>query len=138
MRTVSGKVDTKQRGVMTEAELVTQLLVGLRRQLLADEDTGADQHQAIDQLCGVRRCSAIDVHQGVLAGIGQVPGDCGLVTRSAGDQRIERDTPGVHGVRNQLDFFERNLRLVGHGGVPRCCCGWGVRGRVRRLLVRQP
>ena len=122
-RTERGKVDTEQRGVMTEAQLVAQILVGLGLQLFPDKPAGAEQHQAIDELAGVaagRR--AIDEHQGLLAGFGQVSGDGRAITRCAGDQRIERGAPGVHGVWDQLDLFGGELRLVGHGGVPRG--GW--------------
>lgn len=51
-------------------------------------------------------------------GIDQVPLHGGFSARGAGDQRIERGTPGVHGVSGQGDFFGY-VRLVGHGGVPR-------------------
>ena len=125
-RTVSGKVDTKQRGVMTEAQLIAAP-VGFGIQLLPYQPAGADQHQVVDQLAGTGRGrSVIDEHQGLLAGFGQVCGDGWAITRCAGDQCVERCTPGVHGVGNQLDLFERNLRLVGHGSDPRCCCGWGL------------
>lgn len=135
---MGGEVNANNLGLCSEAELVAQILIGHGLQLLADKLAGADQHQAIDQLCstGAGR-GAIDEHQGLQPGFGQVGGDGRAITRCAGDQRVERGAPGVHGVWNQLDLFERNLRLVGHGSDPRCCCGW-VRGRVRRLPARRP
>jgi hypothetical protein len=110
---------------MVETQLVAQILAGPGLQVLPNKLAGAEQHQAIDQLCstGAGR-GAIDEHQGLLVGFGQVCGDGWAITRCAGDKRVERGAPGVHGVGNQLDLFERNLRLVGHGSDPRCCCGW--------------
>lgn len=55
----------------------------------------------------------------VAAGVGQVPGDGGFIARGAGDQRIELSAPGIHGMGDQFDLFGHDLRLVGHGGVPR-------------------
>ena len=124
---MSGKVDTKQRGVMTEAQLVAQILPGLGLQLLPNKLAGAEQHQAIDQLCGTgagRR--AIDEHQGLLAGFGQVCGDGRAITRCAGYQRVERGAPGVHRMGDHFDLLGHELRLVGHGGDPRCGCVWGL------------
>ncbi|MDH0958969.1 hypothetical protein N5C54_14400 [Pseudomonas chengduensis] len=96
---------------------------GLCLQAITHDAAGADQHQAVDQLAGAF-CGggAIDEHQGLLAGFAQVYGDGGTVTRRAGDQRVECCAPGVHWVGDQLDLFERDLRLVGHGVDPRC--GW--------------
>ncbi|MBL0952462.1 MAG: hypothetical protein IBJ08_17745, partial [Pseudomonas sp.] len=109
-----GEVNANDLGLGLEAELVAQILVGLGFQLLPNKLAGAEQHQAIDQLCGTGAgLRAIDEHQGLLAGFGQVCGNGRAITRCAGDQRIERGTPGVHGVGNQLDLFERNLRLIG-------------------------
>ncbi len=80
----------------------------------------ANEHQAVDQLAGaLGGGGSIDEHQGHLAGFGQVCGDGGAITRCAGDQRIERGAPVVHGVRDEFDLLSHELRLVGHGGVPR-------------------
>lgn len=95
--------------------------LGLSLEPLANNATGADQHQAVDHF-GYARCSAgaVDVHQGVFAGFGQVGSDGRAITRCAGDQRVERRAPGVHRMWDQLDLFDRALRLVRHCGVPRC------------------
>ena len=101
-----------------EAQLVA---VGLGLQAVTDQPAGADQHQAVDQFGGAIGCTgAIDVDQRLLFGFLQVGGDGWAITRRAGDQRIERGTPGVHLVREQLDLLDFDLRLVGHGGDPRC------------------
>ena len=92
---------------------------GFAFELLAHDAAGANEHQAVDQFAGAF-CggSAIDEHQGLLAGFGQVYGDGGTVTRCAGDQRVERGAPGVHRVGDQFDLLGHKLRLVGHGGDP--------------------
>lgn len=59
------------------------------------------------------------VDRQLAAGVDQVPGDGGFIAGGAGDQRIERGTPGVHGMDGQGDFFGNDVRLVGHGGAPR-------------------
>lgn len=97
----------------------------LCQQAITDDAAGANQHQAVDQLAGAfGGSSAVDEHQGLLAGFGQVYGDGGTVTRCAGDQRVERGAPGVHRMGDHFDLLGHKLRLVGHGGDPRCCCGW--------------
>jgi len=120
---------------MLEAQLVAQILVGPGLQVLPNKLAGAEQHQAIDQLCstGAGR-GAIDEHQGLLAGFAQVGGDGRAITRCAGDQRVERGAPGVHG-----------------GGISSisssATCGWSVMavtlaavvvGGVKRRPARRP
>ena len=85
-----GEVNANQPGLMLEAQLVVQILVGLGLQVLPNKLAGTDKHQAINQLCctGSGR-GAIDEHQGLLAGFGQVYGDGRAITRCAGDQRVE-------------------------------------------------
>lgn len=81
---------------------------------------GADQHQAVDHLGYARGSTgAINVNQGGVTGLAQVGSNGRAITRGAGNERIKGGTPGIHGVWDQLDFFECNLRLVGHVGVPR-------------------
>jgi len=96
---------------------------GLSLQAVTDDAAGANEHQAIDQFAGAF-CGggAIDEHQGLLAGFGQVYGDGGTVTRCAGDQRVECGAPGVHRMGDQFDLLGHELRLVGHCVDPRC--GW--------------
>lgn len=79
-----GKVNANDLGLRPEAQGVAAV------QLLPDQAAGADQHQVVDQLAGTGRGrGAIDEHQGLLAGFGQVYGDGRAITRCAGDQRIE-------------------------------------------------
>ena len=99
-----------------EAQLVA---VGLGLQAVTDQPAGADQHQAVDQFGGAIGCTgAIDVDQRLLFGFLQVGGDGWAITRSAGDQRIERGAPRVHRVRNEFDLLNGDLRSVVHGGGP--------------------
>lgn len=87
--------------------------------LLLDELASTQQHQTVDDLASPRCGQAtVQSYLGLGLGIRQVPCDGCLISRGAGDQRIERSTPGIHGVWNEVDLFERDLRLVGHGGVP--------------------
>jgi len=80
----------------------------------------ANEHQAVDQLAGaLGGGGSIDEHHGHLAGFGQVCGDGRAITRCAGYQYVEGGTPGVHRVGDQFDLLGHELRLVGHGGVPR-------------------
>lgn len=114
-----------QTGVMSKAKGVV-LAVGLGGiQAVAHQLAGAQQHQAVNQF-GLALAGSAEVaaNERALAGVVQVVGNIGRVTWGNGDQRIKRSTPGIHGVRDQVDFFDRALRLIGHCGVPRCCCYW--------------
>lgn len=99
---------------MSEAQFIERTEARrCRNQAVAQQLAGTDQHQAVNQdglaLAGGREVAA---GQGALAGIVQVVGDIGRVTRGDGDQRIERGTPGVQRVGDEFDLFKRDLRFV--------------------------
>lgn len=87
-------------------------------QAAVEQAAGADEHEAIDQAhSGGIGDGAVYQDQAALVSISEVPGDRGGITRSAGDQRIERGAPGVHRGWDQVDVFDRRLS-AGHGSVP--------------------
>lgn len=88
-------------------------------QAVTNDAPSANQHQAINQAAGAFGSrGAVDADGQLGLSIGQVPGDGAFVTGATGDNGVERGAPGVHWVGDQLDLFERDLRLVGHGGDP--------------------
>lgn len=99
-------------------QAVADLMCFAAAEAVAQQTTGADEHQAIDQaLCAGAGHGAVYQDQAALVSISEVPGDRGGITRSAGDQRIERGAPGVHRSWDQVDVFDRRLS-AGHGSVP--------------------
>ena len=102
-----------------EAKVVDHAAVLLCRggvQAVAHQLAGTQQHQAVDQL-GLALAGSAEVaaDERALASIVQVVGDSGRVTGGNGDQRIERSTPCIQRVWDQVDFLDRHLRLVKHG-----------------------
>ncbi|OWJ91094.1 hypothetical protein B6S59_25315 [Pseudomonas sp. A46] len=85
---------------------------------ILDQLAGAEQHQAVHQNARAGRCrGAVDLVLVQRLGIHQVPGQGGYVAGGAGNQDVQGGTPGIHGMGDQVDLFDRQLRL-GHESGP--------------------
>lgn len=93
---------TEKLGLMSKPVLV---MAGRPRS--ADQAASRNQHQAIDQsydTWGSR--GAIKQELNLHLGIREVPRDVAGIARSTSDQCVEGSSPGVHGVREQVDVFD--------------------------------